>query len=243
MTNPTSNYSWQMPTSTDLVTDLPADFQVFGQAVDTTTKALNPQTTTGALAYRSATANVNTALPIGTAGQVLTVNSGATAPEWATSSAGGFTLLSTTTLAGTSTTVSSISGSYTHLFVLIENMGIDSIDSVGLKLNGASSPSASYSNASGTMVTSSGSWQITQQRNITANQTTGTSAIWIYNYASTTNHKMGTFVGTINDNSTGLATFWGFGRYSVNTAVTSIQLSTTGTPVFNSGTIQIYGVK
>lgn len=35
MTNPTSNFGWQMPTSTDLVTDLPADFEVFGQAVDT----------------------------------------------------------------------------------------------------------------------------------------------------------------------------------------------------------------
>ena len=35
MTNPTSNYGWQMPTATDLVTDLPADFAVFGQAVDT----------------------------------------------------------------------------------------------------------------------------------------------------------------------------------------------------------------
>jgi hypothetical protein len=35
MTNPTSNYGWQMPTATDLVTDLPADFEVFGQAVDT----------------------------------------------------------------------------------------------------------------------------------------------------------------------------------------------------------------
>jgi hypothetical protein len=35
MTNPTSNFGWQMPTNTDLVTDLPADFAVFGQAVDT----------------------------------------------------------------------------------------------------------------------------------------------------------------------------------------------------------------
>ena len=34
MTNPTSNFNWQMPTPTDLVTDLPADFEVFGQAVD-----------------------------------------------------------------------------------------------------------------------------------------------------------------------------------------------------------------
>ena len=35
MTNPTTPFSWQMPTSTDLVTDLPADFEVFGQAVAT----------------------------------------------------------------------------------------------------------------------------------------------------------------------------------------------------------------
>jgi len=34
MSNPTSNFNWQMPTATDLVTDLPADFEVFGQAVD-----------------------------------------------------------------------------------------------------------------------------------------------------------------------------------------------------------------
>jgi len=34
MANPTTNYGWQMPTPTDLVTDLPADFDVFGQAVD-----------------------------------------------------------------------------------------------------------------------------------------------------------------------------------------------------------------
>jgi hypothetical protein len=35
MTNPTSNFGWQMPENTDLVTNLPADFEVFGQAVDT----------------------------------------------------------------------------------------------------------------------------------------------------------------------------------------------------------------
>ena len=34
MSNPTSNFGWQMPTPTDLVTSLPADFEVFGQAVD-----------------------------------------------------------------------------------------------------------------------------------------------------------------------------------------------------------------
>lgn len=52
MANPTTNYGFVMPTPTDLVTDLPADFEVFGQAVDTqlaalTTKmAFNSQTGT-----------------------------------------------------------------------------------------------------------------------------------------------------------------------------------------------------
>jgi len=80
MANPTSNYSFQMPTSTDLVTDLPADFEVFGQAVDTRLKALQPGTTLGDLAYSSATANTNTRLPIGTNGQVLAVVAGV--PAW-----------------------------------------------------------------------------------------------------------------------------------------------------------------
>ena len=35
MSNPTTPFSWQMPTATDLVTDLPADFEVCGQAVAT----------------------------------------------------------------------------------------------------------------------------------------------------------------------------------------------------------------
>jgi len=35
VSNPTTPFNWQMPQSTDLVTDLPADFEVFGQAVAT----------------------------------------------------------------------------------------------------------------------------------------------------------------------------------------------------------------
>ena len=41
MANPTTNFGWVMPTSTDLVTDLPADFAVFGQGVDTSFADLN----------------------------------------------------------------------------------------------------------------------------------------------------------------------------------------------------------
>jgi hypothetical protein len=82
MANPTTNYGFVLPTPTDLVTDLPADFDVALQGVDTRLKALQPGTTLGDLAYSSATANTNTRLGIGTAGQVLAVSGGV--PAWTT---------------------------------------------------------------------------------------------------------------------------------------------------------------
>jgi hypothetical protein len=84
----TTNYSWTTPDDTALVKDGAAAIRTLGSSVDTTVKNLNPETTTGAISYRGATANQKVALPIGTAGQVLKVNSGATAPEWASASGG-----------------------------------------------------------------------------------------------------------------------------------------------------------
>jgi hypothetical protein len=55
-----------------------------------TTGMTNPMTTTGDTIY-SSSGSTPARLGIGTAGQVLTVNSGATAPEWKTPSAGGST--------------------------------------------------------------------------------------------------------------------------------------------------------
>ena len=55
MANPTTNFGWQMPTPTDLVTDLPADFEVFGQAVDTDFVDLLGGTTGQVLSKTSAT--------------------------------------------------------------------------------------------------------------------------------------------------------------------------------------------
>lgn len=91
MANPTTNYGFVLPTSSDLVTDLPADFDVALQGVDTQLKALNPETTLGDISYRSSTANTKTRLGIGTTGQVLTVSGGV--PAWASPAAGGSTLL------------------------------------------------------------------------------------------------------------------------------------------------------
>jgi hypothetical protein len=79
----TTNYNWETPDDTDLVKDGAAAIRTLGSSVDTTTKALNPSTTLGDIEYRSATANTNTRLGIGTSGQVLTVAAGV--PTWATS--------------------------------------------------------------------------------------------------------------------------------------------------------------
>ncbi len=133
----TTNYSWATPDDTDLVKDGASAIRTLGSAIDATTKNLNPQTTTGALAYRSATANVNTALPIGTAGQVLRVNSGATAPEWAATDAGGLTKISVTSF----TSVSAISlandsftTTYNNYLALIKITGSSSSGFLAAKL-------------------------------------------------------------------------------------------------------------
>ena len=55
MSNPTTPFSWQMPTATDLVTDLPADFEVFGQAVATSMADLLGGTTGQVLSKASNT--------------------------------------------------------------------------------------------------------------------------------------------------------------------------------------------
>jgi hypothetical protein len=101
MANPTTNYGFVLPTATDLVTDLPADFDVALQGVDTRLKALQPGTTLGDLVYSSATANTNTRLAVGTTGQVLTVAGGV--PTWGAVSGGGKILQAVTATTTTST--------------------------------------------------------------------------------------------------------------------------------------------
>jgi len=55
MANPTTYFGWVMPNSADLVTDLPADFAVFGQGVDTSMQDLLGGTTGQVLSKTSGT--------------------------------------------------------------------------------------------------------------------------------------------------------------------------------------------
>jgi hypothetical protein len=116
MTNPTTPFNWQMPTSSDLVTDLPADFETFGQAVATSLADLLGGTTGQVLSKASNTnmdftwtnadplvildakgdlitataADTPTRLAVGTNNQVLTADSStATGLKWATPAAAG----------------------------------------------------------------------------------------------------------------------------------------------------------
>lgn len=91
--------------------------------------------TTGDLLYASAS-NTLSKRSIGTSGQVLTVSGGV--PTWATpSSGGGYTLLETLSLSGSSTTSSSISGSYKHLFVFVKNVVVNTSNTdMWLRFNG-----------------------------------------------------------------------------------------------------------
>lgn len=82
----TTNYGWTTPDDTALVKDGASAIRTLGSSIDTTTKNLNPSTTLGDIEYRSSTANTNTRLAIGTAGQVLTVSGGV--PAWTTLASG-----------------------------------------------------------------------------------------------------------------------------------------------------------
>lgn len=106
----TTNYGWETPDDTDLVKDGALAMRTLGNSIDTTTKALNPETTLGDLAYRSATANTNTRLAIGTTGQVLTVSGGV--PTWATPAGGGGKVLQV--VYGSTSTTADITSTSTY---------------------------------------------------------------------------------------------------------------------------------
>ena len=143
MANPTTNYGWPMPTSTDLVTDLPADFALFGQPVDTSLKALNPETTLGDISYRSSTANTKTRLGIGTTGQVLSVAAGV--PSWATA-ASGMTLI--TSAAFSSVTSFSVnncfSATYKNYLIFINPTSTSATNTLKLRVSGTDSSTGWY---------------------------------------------------------------------------------------------------
>ena len=245
MANPTTNYGFVLPTSSDLVTDLPADFDVALQGVDTRLKALNPETTLGDIAYASATANTNTRLGIGSTGQVLTVAGGV--PTWAGASIGGMTLLSTTTLSTTTTTVNITPTGYTYLYFTISKMGFTGGATPLLtRLNGTTSANYCFNNRANDNTFSKGSSQTAIS---SVNNYENSDSQWVEGFIALPNSAnkrpsvQMLYYYNVSANQ-GFGQSWGANE-AVSAAITSITfLSSNGTSTFvNSPQLLIYGVK
>ncbi len=279
MTNPTSNFGWQMPTSTDLVTDLPADFEVFGQAVDTSLADLKGGTSGQVLSKNSNTdmdfvwvtsddanaiqntivdakgdlisataADTPARLAVGANDTVLTADSTtATGLKWATPASGGMTLLSTTTLSGTSTTVSITPTGYNYLYFTINKIGFTGgATELRIRLNGTTTANYVYNNRD-----RDNTWtKSTSQTSIgSGNGYDNSDAQYCWGQLTLPNatNKRPTVETTYYFNSAanqGFAQSWGANE-AVVAAISSITFfSGNGTSTFvNSPQLLIYGVK
>ena len=244
----TTNYGWTTPDDTALVKDGASAIRTLGSSVDTTTKNLNPETTLGDLAYRSSTANVKTRLGLGTAGQVLQVNSGANAPEWATLSSGGMTLISTTTLTGASVTLSSIPGTFNHLYLVIRNYcpATTAMPMLG-RFNGDSGANrharatSIVANPAAFGQTSFTAWGTTQTS--TAANCNQVTVAFIPDYINTATQKLYySFGWGLESDNTSLLQNSRLGLYNQTVAITSLEFFPQSGN-FTSGTILLYGVK
>lgn len=264
MSNPTSNYSFQMPTSTDLVTDLPADFEVFGQAVDTQMKtnadaaiAKSLVTTKGDLIAATG-ASTPARLAVGTNDQVLIADStAATGIKWGTPSSGGMTLISETTASALSTlSLSSIPQTYKHLVLIWGGISHSAASTnFDIRFNADSGSNYSqnrvihYGSGSGTgncygvgtslcSVTASGGQNFfafgSDNNSITAYYDYDQGAITIYNYATAKHKNVSGFTGGNNSAYDRWKSYIQC-TYTSTTAISSIDITRiSGTATFSN---------
>lgn len=254
MANPTTNYGFVLPTATDLVTDLPADFDVALQGVDTRLKALQPGTTLGDLAYSSATANTNTRLGIGSTGDILTVAGGV--PSWAAPSAGGknWSLLNaggTDLTAASSITVSGISGADGILIGISSASGVASGFTMSFRFNADTGANYNSFDVNNTGLTAYSAGIFYSQPYLSSTDIIA---------ANSGNNVAASITGYIylsGCNSSGNKAFWGVaggdsvsssinhdqhffgGVYTGSSAITSVTVKTGGTN-FDAGKIWVY---
>jgi hypothetical protein len=180
-------------------------------------------------------------LAVGSNGTVLTADSAeATGLKWATVSGGGMTLLSTTTLSGTSTTVSSIDQTYTNLQIIINNPYTNLAAEIWVLPNTVNN--INYGSGTYGSTSSTNGGVLNGQNNLpNSSESRNTFALDIYNYSQSSYGKNFRWSGgTTNSNSA--HNFGGF-IYS-NSAITSMRITTNNASAsFSGGQVLIYGVK
>jgi hypothetical protein len=153
---------------------------------------------------------------------------------------GGMTLLSTTTLSGSSVTLSNISQDYINLLIIVENVVSSTANDTQVRMNSATGNiiEAGFRNSNSTYL--SNLTTIGLQSDSTS-PSTFSLAVLVYRYASTTGRKPFNFFGYGNSGA-GVNAFDGI--VNTTSAITSIQIANgDGTPTFSSGTVYLYGVK
>lgn len=172
--------------------------------------------------------------------------------KWAAPASGGgaYTSLATGSLTGSSVTISSISGSYTDLYLVIRGSNLSGNASERVRPNAATS---NY--MTGGFSGSTGGFIGYQEENngiymnipVTASNkggiTTNEYVLWFYDYANTSTSKVIACYRTPWNSSTNReAVAFSVTRYSSSSAITSIEISTdSGT--FSGGSYVLYGVK
>jgi hypothetical protein len=185
-------------------------------------------------------------LAVGANDTVLTADSDeATGMKWATASAGGMTLLATTTLTGGSVTLSSIPQTYKNLQVVVNNFLPSTTATLEMRINGDSNANRygqpavffvsdnTYTDSSMQMIRYPGS-----------THTTSICVIDIPNYTDATTLKMVNRMSVCQNPSTAANynSIQGQYLYNQTSAITSLVFFP-GSGTFTSGTVLLYGVK